>query len=72
VNDYLEEHFKKLMNYEFTARMEDELDRIAEGDVERHTMMQEFYGPFDKEIAAAKKAEKATILVGKKCPKCTE
>lgn len=72
VNDYLEEHFKKLMNYEFTARMEDELDRIAAWDLERHTMMQEFYGPFDSEIAAAKKAEKATILVGKKCPKCTE
>jgi DNA topoisomerase IA len=31
------------MNYEFTARMEDELDNIASGDMGWQTMMQDFY-----------------------------
>jgi DNA topoisomerase-1 len=30
VNDFLEEHFKQLMDYDFTAGMEDKLDQIAD------------------------------------------
>jgi DNA topoisomerase I len=43
VNDFLEEHFRQLMNYEFTAGMEDQLDDIANGDLDRKQMLTNFY-----------------------------
>ena len=39
----LEQHFEKLVDYDFTARMEDDLDRIAEGDEERVEWLGRFY-----------------------------
>ncbi|MHB8642150.1 MAG: type I DNA topoisomerase [Gaiellaceae bacterium] len=39
----LEQHFTKLVDYDFTAKMEDELDRIAEGDEERVEWLKRFY-----------------------------
>ncbi len=43
VTQLLEEHFDRLIDYEFTARMEDDLDRIASGDEERETWLRRFY-----------------------------
>jgi DNA topoisomerase-1 len=39
----LEQHFEKLVDYDFTARMEDDLDRIAEGDEQRVEWLKRFY-----------------------------
>ena len=39
----LEQHFEKLVDYDFTARMEDDLDRIAEGEEHRVEWLQRFY-----------------------------
>ncbi|GAA1130113.1 type I DNA topoisomerase [Citricoccus alkalitolerans] len=39
----LEEHFGKYVDYDFTARMEDDLDRIAAGEVQREAWLQHFY-----------------------------
>ncbi|MDI3331253.1 MAG: type I DNA topoisomerase [Micrococcus sp.] len=39
----LEEHFGKYVDYDFTARMEDDLDRIAAGELEREAWLQAFY-----------------------------
>ncbi|MBM3676705.1 MAG: type I DNA topoisomerase, partial [Actinobacteria bacterium] len=39
----LEEHFRQLVDYDFTARMEDDLDRIASGDEERVAWLHRFY-----------------------------
>lgn len=39
----LEQHFEKLVDYDFTARMEDDLDRIASGDEQRLAWLQRFY-----------------------------
>ena len=39
----LEQHFGKLVDYDFTARMEDDLDRIAAGDEERVSWLRRFY-----------------------------
>ena len=39
----LEQHFEKLVDYDFTARMEDDLDRIASGDEKRLAWLQRFY-----------------------------
>ena len=39
----LEEHFPKLVDYDFTASMEEDLDRIANGEEERVAWLQRFY-----------------------------
>ena len=46
VNDFLMKHFEKIMDYHFTATVEEEFDEIARGEREWHHMIQEFYGPF--------------------------
>ncbi len=43
VTNLLEQHFTKLVDYEFTARMEDDLDRIAAGDEARTAWLRRFY-----------------------------
>ncbi|HJQ73371.1 MAG TPA: type I DNA topoisomerase, partial [Gaiellaceae bacterium] len=43
VTNLLEEHFEKLVDYDFTARMEDDLDRIAGGDEQRTGWLRRFY-----------------------------
>jgi DNA topoisomerase-1 len=43
VVNLLEQHFPRLVDYEFTARMEDDLDRIAEGDESRTDWLRRFY-----------------------------
>src|SRR5690554_1648649 len=50
VKDFLEEHFEKIMDYDFTATIEKEFDEIAEGNLEWQTMLARFYGPFRKDV----------------------
>ncbi|WP_273371286.1 type I DNA topoisomerase [Alistipes megaguti] len=53
VNDYLEEQFGPIIDYNFTANVEKEFDRIAEGDITWEKMIGDFYGPFHKMVDAA-------------------
>ena len=46
VNDFLEKHFPELMDYAFTAKIEKELDDIAEGKMDWILMLENFYGNF--------------------------
>ena len=46
VNDYLESQFEQIMDYNFTASVEKEFDRIAEGDITWGEMIDRFYDPF--------------------------
>lgn len=50
VNDLLVEHFKSIVDYEFTANMEKNLDDIADGTKEWHSVVEDFYGPFHNTI----------------------
>ncbi len=50
VNDYLTEHFERVMDYGFTANIEKDFDRIAENDVDWVKVMKDFYQPFHKEV----------------------
>ncbi len=52
VNSLLVEHFPEIVNIQFTAKMEEELDDIAEGEREWRPVIKEFYEPFAKNIAA--------------------
>lgn len=51
VNDFLVANFKDILDYNFTASVEEEFDQIAEGKIKRAEMMKKFYGPFHKEVA---------------------
>lgn len=46
VTDFLNLHFTKVMDYSFTANIEEEFDEIAEGKMKWNTMVGDFYGPF--------------------------
>jgi len=50
VTDFLKQHFKKVMDYGFTARIEEEFDDIAEGKTRWSNMIDEFYKPFHNTI----------------------
>lgn len=50
VTDFLNQHFPQIMDYQFTAHVEDELDEIAEGKMSYHEMLEEFYHPFHKKV----------------------
>jgi len=50
VTDFLEEHFEKIMNYNFTANIEKEFDEIAEGTLQWQKMLASFYGPFHHNV----------------------
>ncbi len=55
VNDLLVEHFPNIVNLDFTAQMEGDLDRIADGHEDWIALLQRFYGPFESELDAAEK-----------------
>ncbi len=55
VTDFLSEHFKNIMDYNFTASAEESLDHIAEGAVEWQKMIGEFYSPFHETVESTLK-----------------
>jgi DNA topoisomerase I len=74
VSNFLNDHFDKYISDSFTAKMENELDEIAEGKRKYAELLKDFYIPFTKDVASKEKIEKLTNL-GKadkkfKCPKC--
>lgn len=76
VVDFLVANFPKEMEYEFTAKMESELDDIADGKLKWKKMLSQFWGTFrDKVIKVDKDGERVgvpTVGTGKKCPLCHE
>ena len=50
VNKFLTEHFTDYVDYDFTARLEDELDAISRGEKEWIPLMEEFWRPFEKQL----------------------
>jgi DNA topoisomerase I len=50
VTDFLNQHFDKVMDYSFTAEIEKEFDEIADGKIEWHTMVSDFYKPFHEGV----------------------
>jgi len=60
VNNVLKKSFPEIMNVEFTAKMEDELDDIEDGKRKWVEVLKEFYGPFSKSLEKAPETIKAT------------
>ncbi len=74
VSGFLEDNFAKYISDSFTAEMEDELDEIANGKREYKKTLENFYGPFTKDVQAKEGIEKITNLGEAedhhKCPVC--
>ena len=76
VNDFLIEHFPGIMDYDFTAEMEEDLDRISRGEKKWKQVIKNFWKPLgDKIDDVIENADRVQIPVestGEKCPKCGE
>lgn len=75
VNDLLVEHFADVVDYQFTAKMEDDLDEVASGDKKWVPLITEFYDPFiknikDKEKSLVKDEIMKPEMLKEKCPEC--
>jgi len=74
VNDLLCQYFPDIVNIEFTARMEDELDEIANEKRNWVGVIQDFYTPFEKSLDNAseliEKVKLADELTEETCPEC--
>ena len=74
VNKLLTENFTDIINVEFTAKIENEFDEIAEGKEPWKQMIREFYGPFEKELEKVEKDLEHVELVDEvsdvQCEKC--
>ena len=60
VNDFLLANFKEILDYNFTARVEEEFDEVAEGKLNWTKMLDEFYKPFHQTVLLANESERAS------------
>lgn len=68
VTDFLVKNFGNILDYNFTAKVEQDFDEIAEGNIDWATMMQEFYNKFHpnvKEVEANAERESGERILGK-------
>lgn len=72
VTDMLVKNLPEIMNPKFTAQMEEELDKIAEGELDRDTLLKNFYAAFKKDLTAfgVKGDGKKAVEVDVTCPQC--
>ena len=74
VNDLLAEHFPDVVDLNFTAQMEGDLDKVAERQADWVQLLEKFYGPFSRELAVAEeklpKLEFKDEPTDEICPKC--
>jgi DNA topoisomerase I len=74
VSKFLTEHFTQYVDYDFTARLEDELDAVSRGEKDWVPLMESFWKPFkhlvdDKETSVSR-SDVTTEATDEACPKC--
>ena len=76
VNDLLIEHFPGIVDINFTAEMESDLDKIASGEEEWVDVVRELYTPFAEEVERAKEempeSKSEPEYIGRECPDCED
>ena len=72
ITDKLQEFFSHLINVEYTANMETDLDKIAEGDMDYIKVLRDFYSEFEPSVKNAFEAmpKKEALKTGEDCPEC--
>lgn len=74
VNKFLTQYFTRYVDYDFTAKLEDELDDISRGEKEWVPLLEEFWDPFHFQVKnileTVKKKDVTQELIDEKCPLC--
>lgn len=74
VADLMKRHFPEVIDLDFTARMEEQLDQIALGKLERNAILHDFYRSFEKQLQAAEqemeRVELKAEVSEETCPQC--
>lgn len=74
VNRFLTNYFTQYVDYDFTAKLEDSLDKVAQGEQEWIPLLKEFWSPFKKEVDHVdKNVDRSEVTqedIGETCPKC--
>lgn len=74
VTEIMEKYFENIVDTKFTANVEDELDKIAEGDIFWKEVLRKFYTPFSKDLKEAEKniekVEQKIEYSDELCPNC--
>ena len=61
IADFLTNHFEQVVDYKFTANVEEEFDQIADATLPRNTMLTDFYTPFHKLIEQSGGIDRSTV-----------
>jgi DNA topoisomerase-1 len=61
IASFLNNHFEQVIDYSFTAKVEEEFDAIADSKLARNTMLEKFYGPFHKLIEESGGIDRSTV-----------
>ena len=72
VVDFLEKKFKDLMNYNFTAELETQLDLVSEGKLDWVAGIDSYYKKLMLELESVKDIKKSDLFLEKKCPECNK
>ncbi len=76
VSDLLTQHFTQYVDYNFTARLEEELDQVSLGEKQWKPLMRDFWEPFStllkQKEAEVSKSDVTTEVTEEKCPECNE
>ncbi len=76
VNKFLTDYFTRYVDYDFTAKLEDELDAVSRGEEDWVPLLQKFWGPFKERIdhtqENVKRSDVTHEALDEKCPKCGE
>ncbi|MGW8248111.1 MAG: type I DNA topoisomerase [Acidiferrobacterales bacterium] len=71
VNKFLSQHFDKYVDYDFTARLEDDLDAVSRGEKEWRPLLGEFWDEFKQRVDDKEDAERPGVeMLDEDCPKC--
>jgi DNA topoisomerase-1 len=74
VKQFLTQYFNQYVDYDFTAKMEDELDAVSRGEKEWAPMLEEFWQPFHEQIITTEETVKRKDVtqeaLDEACPKC--
>ena len=61
ISDFLTNHFNQIVDYGFTAQVEEEFDEIAQGNINRNDMLHGFYTPFHELIEKSGDIDRTTV-----------
>ena len=61
MSDFLTGHFEKIVDYDFTANVEEEFDKIADNELDRNKMLKAFYTPFHELIESSDDIDRSAV-----------